>query len=442
MTTITVADATGVITAGTLSSTVPTAGSFLLFGLSGQGAAGITIPVALSTGSLAIEGSEDGGTNYTPLLPKALDGTTVSPFTGATFVRVNTTGLDVLRVRALSGAAFGNGPISVSVQPGGGGTDSGSSGGPSGAITAAPGSYSAGALVDGADVAQGSTTDAATANTVIGRLKKLISLLPAALGAAPSANSLPVVLASDQASLPVSSTPAADVVTTGTITTADTAVGGTGAALAVGVLAGQTPTAGSFVTATLAGQGTVAIQMTPAVTSGALVVEVSIDGTQFRPAITAPGVVWSVITASTIRVDVGGFTRVRVRAVVGTAFGAGNVAVRINATVEVGGVFLAGGTVNANPSSSTGVSTSVNNATSNTVLLAANGARRGATIFNDDTVTTGATLKVALGSTATATAFTYAVPAQGYYEVPFGFNGAINGIASAATGSARVTELS
>jgi hypothetical protein len=58
-------------------------------------------------------------------------------------------------------------------------------------------------IADGADVAQGTTTDASTANTVIGRLKKLLSVLPAALGSATSANSLPVVIASDQAAVAV-----------------------------------------------------------------------------------------------------------------------------------------------------------------------------------------------------------------------------------------------
>jgi hypothetical protein len=36
-------------------------------------------------------------------------------------------------------------------------------------------------VADGGDAAQGTTTDASTANTVIGRLKKLLSVLPAAL---------------------------------------------------------------------------------------------------------------------------------------------------------------------------------------------------------------------------------------------------------------------
>lgn len=85
--------------------------------------------------------------------------------------------------------------------------------------------------------------------------------------------------------------------------------------------------------------------------------------------------------------------------------------------------------------------TSVANSITTVSLLASNANRLGATIFNEDTVSTGATLKVKLGATASATSFTVAIVAQGYYEVPFGYTGAIDGIASAATGSARITEL-
>jgi hypothetical protein len=70
-------------------------------------------------------------------------------------------------------------------------------------VSGGGGGGGAATIADGADVAQGSTGDASTANTVIGRLKKLISLLPTALGSATSANSLPVVIASDQAAVTV-----------------------------------------------------------------------------------------------------------------------------------------------------------------------------------------------------------------------------------------------
>ena len=83
---------------------------------------------------------------------------------------------------------------------------------------------------------------------------------------------------------------------------------------------------------------------------------------------------------------------------------------------------------------------SVANSTSSVSLLASNANRLGATIYNDDSAG-GATLKVKLGATASATSFTVAIKAEGYFEVPFGYTGAIDGIASAATGNARITEL-
>jgi hypothetical protein len=69
--------------------------------------------------------------------------------------------------------------------------------------SSAGGGGGAATIADGADVAQGTTTDLSTANTVIGRLKKLVSLLPTTLGQATKANSLPVTIASDQGSIPV-----------------------------------------------------------------------------------------------------------------------------------------------------------------------------------------------------------------------------------------------
>lgn len=81
---------------------------------------------------------------------------------------------------------------------------------------------------------------------------------------------------------------------------------------------------------------------------------------------------------------------------------------------------------------------SVPNAVATTTLLAPNAARRGATIYNDDAA---ATLRIKLGAAASAASFTYAIPPQGYYEVPFGYTGVIDGIASAASGNARITEL-
>jgi hypothetical protein len=73
-----------------------------------------------------------------------------------------------------------------------------------GSINAGGGGGGASTIADGADVAQGSTSDTSSATTVIGRLQKLVALLPASLGQKTKAASLAVTLASDQDALPAS----------------------------------------------------------------------------------------------------------------------------------------------------------------------------------------------------------------------------------------------
>jgi hypothetical protein len=91
----------------------------------------------------------------------------------------------------------------------------------------------------------------------------------------------------------------------------------------------------------------------------------------------------------------------------------------------------------ARPASSTlsNVAASVTSGT----LLAANTARMGATVWNDST----SVLYVRLGAgTASATAATVKLVADAYYELPYGFTGAVVGVWVSAVGSARVTEVS
>lgn len=76
--------------------------------------------------------------------------------------------------------------------------------------------------------------------------------------------------------------------------------------------------------------------------------------------------------------------------------------------------------------------------TSNTLLLQANLARRGATVFNDST----AVLTLLLGDGQSATVFTTQLAAGAYYEIPFGFTGNITGAWAAVNGAAQITELS
>lgn len=88
--------------------------------------------------------------------------------------------------------------------------------------------------------------------------------------------------------------------------------------------------------------------------------------------------------------------------------------------------------------SATATTTSVADTAVSTTLLASNANRLGATIYNDSTVA----LYLKLGATASLTSFTVKMAADGYYEVPFGYTGIIDGIwASDASGSARIVEL-
>ena len=85
----------------------------------------------------------------------------------------------------------------------------------------------------------------------------------------------------------------------------------------------------------------------------------------------------------------------------------------------------------------TATKTNVAGATSSTALIASNTSRLGASVFNDST----SALYVNLGSAASTTAFVVKLAAASYYEVPFGYTGAVNGIWDTATGSARVCEF-
>jgi len=101
-------------------------------------------------------------------------------------------------------------------------------------------------------------------------------------------------------------------------------------------------------------------------------------------------------------------------------------------------IFATANNGNAFPTTSNATPSVVPAVITSTVLLAANTARRGATIFNDST----ATLYVNFGATADAVD-KYVVPldSKAYYEVPFAYTGVISGIWSAANGNAQIYEL-
>lgn len=85
----------------------------------------------------------------------------------------------------------------------------------------------------------------------------------------------------------------------------------------------------------------------------------------------------------------------------------------------------------------TGTTSNVAGSASSVTLLTANTARIGATIFNDSTED----LLVKFGATASSTSFTVKLAQDDYYEVPANYIGIIDGIWGAATGSARITEI-
>jgi len=86
----------------------------------------------------------------------------------------------------------------------------------------------------------------------------------------------------------------------------------------------------------------------------------------------------------------------------------------------------------------TAVLSSVPSSVTSVTILAANAARRGGTIVNDGTKV----LKIAFSATATATAFTVSIPANGQHELTLdGYTGVISGIWNAVNGNARVTEV-
>lgn len=104
-------------------------------------------------------------------------------------------------------------------------------------------------------------------------------------------------------------------------------------------------------------------------------------------------------------------------------------------------------TSNTNPfltaeqKSTTSTLTNVAGSATTVSILASNANRKGAMIFNDST----ATLYLKFGTTASTTSYTVQIASNGYYEFPANpglYTGACDGIWSAANGSARITELS
>lgn len=257
-------------------------------------------------------------------------------------------------------------------------------------------------LPTGASTSALQTSGNATLVTISGQL-------PTTLGQKTSANSLAVVLASDQSAIAI----------TGNIGVAQgsTTAGELGP-LVQGAVTTASPT---YTTAT-----TNALSLT---TAGAL----RIDGS----AVTQP------ISAASLPLPAGASTSALQTA--------GNASL---ASIDAGIPAALGSTTSANSMpvviasdqspipvistlSSTAALTSVSNAITTTVLLASNTARRGFILYNDSL----AIVFIAFAATASTTAFSVKIQPGSEYEPGIDYTGAISSIASAAVGAMRVTEF-
>jgi hypothetical protein len=107
-------------------------------------------------------------------------------------------------------------------------------------------------------------------------------------------------------------------------------------------------------------------------------------------------------------------------------------------SITVDGTIAVSGTVTTKETrSATPTQTSVSVTTASTSILASNANRLGATITNEGT----AICYTKLGATASVTSYSIQIASGGYYEVPFQYTGAIDGITSASTAQLRITEI-
>lgn len=108
----------------------------------------------------------------------------------------------------------------------------------------------------------------------------------------------------------------------------------------------------------------------------------------------------------------------------------------VSGTVALGAGAASIGTTQAGTSATSAI-TSVAGAATSTQLLASNTSRKAGYFFNDST----AILYLAYATSASSTAYTVQIAANGFFEMPVPvYTGAIFGIWASAAGSARITE--
>lgn len=257
-------------------------------------------------------------------------------------------------------------------------------------------------LPTGASTSALQSTGNATLLTISGQL-------PTTLGAKTSANSLSVVLASDQATIPVASTH-------------DYAQGATTAGEVGPLVQGATTSAApTYTTAT-----TNPLSLT---TAGAL----RVDGSAVTQPISAASLPLPTGAATSALQTAGNATLTAISGQLPAVLGQGTMAQSLSVTIASNQTPISViSTVSA-----TAALTSVSLTTSTQVLLASNANRRGFMIYNDSLNM----LFVAFAATASTTAFSTKIQAGGAYEPGIDYTGVISGIASSASGAARITEF-
>lgn len=257
-------------------------------------------------------------------------------------------------------------------------------------------------LPTGAATSSLQSTGNATLLTISGQL-------PTTLGQKTSVNSLAVVLASDQSSIPVTSA-------------TDYAQGATTAGeLGPLVQAAASSAAPVYTTAT-----TNPLSLTLA---GAL----RVDGSAVTQPISAASLPLPSGAATSALQTSGNAILTAISGQLPAVLGQGTMAQSLSVTIAS----------NQSPISvistvsGTATLTSVALTISTGVLLAANANRRGFMIYNDSMNM----LFVAFAATASTTAFSTKIQAGGAYEPGIDYTGVISGIASSASGAARITEF-
>lgn len=257
-------------------------------------------------------------------------------------------------------------------------------------------------LPTGASTSALQTAGNATLVTISGQL-------PATLGQKTSANSLAVVVASDQSAIPITGN-------TG-VAQASTTAGEIGP-LVQGAVTTAAPT---YTTAT-----TNPLSLT---TAGAL----RVDGSAVTQPISAVSLPLPTGAATSALQTAGNATLVTISGQLPTTLGQ-------KTSANSFSVVLASDQPSIPVSidvSATGTISSVSLATSTTVLLVSNANRKGFMLYNDS----ANQVFVAFAATASTTAFSTLIQAHGAFDADIDYTGIISGIASAASGSMRVTEF-